>query len=431
MNHLIVPRNEKLERAVLGAIIIDDKTFDTVAEYIVPDSFYSTKNQQIFKVMADLKIKNETIDPVILLDKLGADYAEYIALLMGDVVTSANAEQYAKELQQKHVMRELFRAYQEGAKIACNDKEYNATEVISKIDTLIMNASKHIASSKIEDVMNIVEERFNKYHDDEARGYSFDGYSSGFADLDGLIDGFAMSESTIVAARPSMGKTSWALNIALHVAKKQVPVLFFSLEQNKEGITDRLLCLEAQINNKRFRRRSLDESEKDRLAKAYSNLIRLPIKIADGSINTAQVRSFVVKELRKNKDLIVISDYLTLFTDHPNLSAHERYGYVAKRMQDMAKEFKIPFITLAQLNRQLEQRNNKRPILSDLRESGNIEEAADKVLFLYRDEYYYPDTKDKNIAEVICAKYRDGETGLVKLYWKPEHYKFMNLAREA
>jgi replicative DNA helicase len=426
----VIPKNEKLERAVLGAVIIDDRVFDMIAEYLTIESFYSTKNQQVFSAMLELKTQNETIDPVILMDKLGADYAEYIATLMDEVVTTANAGSHAKMLQQKHVMRELFRACQEGVNIASDDGKYTATEAISKIDTLILNAAKHITTSSITEIADIAEKRFSKYHSDEERGYSFEGYVSGYPDLDRLIDGFALGENTVIAARPSMGKTSLALNLALNVAKKQIPVLFFSLEQNEEGITDRLLCLDAQVNNKRYRRRTLKADEKDRLSKAYANLLKLPIKIVDGSTNTSQVRSFVAKELRKNKNLFVVSDYLTLFTDFPNLSAHERYGYIAKRMQDMAKEFRIPIVTLAQLNRQLEQRNNKRPILSDLRESGNIEEAADKVLFIYRDDYYNPNTDKQNIAEIICAKYRDGETGVIELYWKPEHYQFLSLARE-
>ncbi len=427
---MMIPKNEKLERAVLGAIIIDDKIFDTVAEYLTVESFYSSKNQQVFESMTKLKTQNRTIDPAILMNELGVEYAEYIALLMDEVIITAHAEAHAKILQQKHVMRELFRACQEGVGITSGDSKYSVTEAISKIDTLILNATKHITTSSITKIADIAEKRFSKYHSDEERGYSFEGYASGYPDMDNLIDGFALGESTILAARPSMGKTSLALNLVVSVAKKQIPVLFFSLEQNKEGITDRLLCLEAQVNNKRYRRRKLQDAEKDRLSKAYSSLIQLPIKIVDGSINTSQVRSFVSKELRKSKDLFVVSDYLTLFTDSPSLSAHERYGYVAKRMQDMAKEFRVPFVTLAQLNRQLEQRNDKRPVLSDLRESGNIEEAADKVLFIYRDDYYNPDTNKKNVAEIICAKYRDGGTGIVELYWQPEHYKFSNLARE-
>lgn len=427
---MTIPKNEKLERAVLGAVIVDDKVFDTVAEYLTVESFYSSKNQQVFDAMIKLKTQNETIDPVVLMDRLGNDYAEYIAMLMNEVITTANTESHAKALQQKHVMRELFRACHEGIKIVSDESENTATEAISRIDTLILNAAKHITSSSVTEIADIAEERFSKYHDDEERGYSFEGYPSGYYNLDNSIDGFALGESTIIAARPSMGKTSLALNLALNVAKKQIPVLFFSLEQNKEGITDRLLCIEAQANNQRFRRRTLTEDEKNRLDKAYISLLGLPIKIVDGSINTSQVRSFVAKELRRNKKLFVISDYLTLFTDFPNLSAHERYGYVAKRMQDMAKEFRIPFVTLAQLNRQLEQRNDKRPVLSDLRESGNIEEAADKVLFIYRDDYYDPNTDKQNIAEIICAKYRDGSTGCFELYWRPEYYRFDNLSRE-
>jgi len=414
--------NLETERALLGAILTDELQLDVVLEHVsTPEAFYSEANQHVFKIMQELKAGHQTIDLVTVADKL-PQAAQYIAELTSAVVTSAHAEDYAKQVADKYLKRELFRACEEGKKIIMSDKE--ADEVVSEVDSLLGKVGRGI-SLKGAKLSELVVQRLDKYMDDETKGIHWEGIKTGFADVDDLIDGFALGENVILAARPSMGKTSLALNIALNAAKKGTHVNFFSMEMSKERITDRLLCMEGSINAKKMRVRKLSPEEVGRIQKAEKVLQALPITIYDGSMNTSKIRSVVA---RSRGNSFAVIDYLTLLADHPNLSSNERYGTIAKTIQGIGADFKIPMLTLSQLNRKPEERTNKRPMLSDLRESGDIEAAADKVLFIYRDEYYNPDTKDRGVAEVICAKNRDGETGMEKLYWRPEILKFGDIS---
>lgn len=416
--------NIETEKALLGAILIDDRQLDVVLEHInTPEAFYKELHQKIFSVILELKNKNQMPDLVTVADRF-PEAVDYIASLASSVVTSAHAENYARQIADRYLRRKLFRACQDGAKIA-TDEELTAIEAAAEIDSLILKAGKtnNIKNANLE---ILVMQRYNKYLEDVQKGTHFEGLQTGFKDLDNLIDGFGLGENIILAARPSMGKTALALNIALNVAGKGIPVMFFTLEQSKERLTDRLMAMKAGISAKRMRLRLLYEAEMERLETAYNELTELPIKIFEGSMNTSQIRSALARQ--KGKYLAVI-DFLTLLTDLPTLTAHERYGTIAKKIQNMALEFNVPILTLAQLSRKVEERQNKRPILSDLRESGNIEEAADKVLFIYRDEYYNANTEKKGIAEIICAKNRDGEIGTEELVWRPEVLRFGNLSR--
>ena len=419
--------NIETEKALIGSLLIDEKQFDLATEHITtPDAFHDGRNKQVFQAMLNIKNKNQTIDLVTVADEL-PDLMQYIAELTNTTVTSSNAEQYAKQIQDKHLRRELYRACQEGVKLAQNGS--GAREVAAEIDSIFLKATSGLSTNKMMTASELAEARFRKYLEDYANEKYFYGLPTGFVDLDNLIDGLGCGENIILAARPSMGKTALALNIALNVAKKGKEVDFFSLEMSKERVMDRLLCMEAQVPAKRMRLRQLNDEQMAKLEKAYSVIYNLPIRIHDGSMNTTQIRSALARRAKPGESLAIV-DFLTLLTDLPTLSAHERYGSVAKNMQNMAIEFNIPVMTLAQLSRKVEERTNKRPIQSDLRESGNIEEAADKIIFIYRDEYYNPDSRDAGIAEVICEKNRDGETGVVKLTWRPEVLRFGNLARE-
>ena len=414
--------NMETERALLGAILTDEQQYDNVLEYVSsPEAFYTEANQKIFAVMQELKAGHQNIDLVTVADRL-PQAAQYIAELTSAVVTSAHAEDYAKQVADKHLKRELFRACEEGKKMTMSDIE--AAEVVSEIDSLLGKVGRGI-SLKGAKLSELAVQRLDKYMDDEVKGIHWEGIKTGFVDVDELIDGFALGENVILAARPSMGKTAWALNIALNVAKKGVHVSFFSMEMSKERITDRLLCMEGSINAKRMRVRKLSPEEVGRIQQAEKVLQGLPITIYDGSMNTSKIRSVLA---RSKGDAFAVIDYLTLLTDHPNLSSNERYGTIAKTIQGIGADFKIPMLTLSQLNRKPEERTNRRPILSDLRESGDIEAAADKVIFLYRDEYYNPNTDDRGVAEVICSKNRDGETGMEKLYWRPEILRFGDIS---
>ena len=419
----MIPHNLETEKALLGSILIDEAQFDIILEYVhTPEMFYNDTNKEIFAVMLALKNNRQTIDLITVADKMpGA--VEYIATLTNYTVTSAHAGDYAKQVADKHLRRELFRACEEGKRIALDETECTANDAASAIGALIMKASRglNISGAGID---TLTTARFEKYLQDAEQGVHWEGIKTGFVDIDEYFDGFALGENIILAARPSMGKTALALNIASNAAKAGVQVSFFSMEMSKERLADRLLCAEAQVDAKRMRTRKLTEAEVFRLEEAYNTLLELPIHIYDGSMNTAQIRSSLARV--QGKGLAVI-DFLTLLTDHPTLSAHERYGTIAKTIQSMAAAFKMPILTLAQLNRKVEDRQDKHPMLSDLRESGNLEEAADKVIFIYRDDYY--SGKNKGVAEIICAKNRDGETGAVELTWRPEVLRFGNMAK--
>ena len=418
--------NIETEKALIGSLLIDEKQFNLVTEHITtPEAFHDQRNKQIFQAMLNIKNKNQVIDLVTVADEL-PDQMQYIAELTNVTVTSSHAEDYARQIQDKHLRRELYRACQDGAKLA---QENGAKDAAAEIDSLFLKATSGLSTNKMMTAAELAEARFRRYIEDCANEKYFYGLPTGFADLDSLIDGLGCGENIILAARPSMGKTALGLNVAINVAKKGKEVDFFSLEMSKERVMDRLLCMEAQVPAKRMRLRQLNDEQMAKLEKAYSVIYNLPIRIHDGRMNTTQIRSALARRAKPGESLAIV-DFLTLLTDLPTLSAHERYGSVAKNMQNMAIEFNIPVMTLAQLSRKVEERTNKRPIQSDLRESGNIEEAADKIIFIYRDEYYNPDSRDAGIAEVICEKNRDGETGVVKLTWRPEVLRFGNLARE-
>lgn len=420
--------NIETEKALLCSILVEPKVIDDVIEYVdEPECFYDSLHQKVFKAILSLYEKSEAIDLVTVVNEVGERYAVVIAELMDTVATSVNAVSYAKQVKEQYVLRKLREACSSGLEMI-KKQESPVDDIASAIDTNIMMAVKGLTSYDALPISELVYQRFCKYHEDVGNGYKYEGIPTGFIDLDRLIDGFGLSENIIIAARPSMGKTALALNIARNVAEREVPVMFFSLEMKKERLVDRLLCAEAGVSPKAYRYRLLRDSDTHRLSGAMESLAKLPIEIMDGSMNTSHIRAAISRAIKKNRKMLVFIDFLTLLTDYPNLKAHERYGSIAKKVQRMAIEFNIPIVMLAQLNRKVEERSDKRPILSDLRESGNLEEAADKVIFIYRDEYYTGE--NKGIAEIITAKNRDGETGTVELSWTPQLMQFRNMARK-
>jgi len=414
------------EKALLGCILVDDGQFDAVLEYIsTPGAFHNELHRQIFQVMLNMRQQKQTIDIVTVADRL-PDHAAYIAEMTNAVASTANVANYAAQLRDKFHRREIYRACQQGVNAAISMEHESAEQVAAAVDSLLLKATAGITTNRMMTALELSMLRIKKYMDDLEQGRHFYGIQTGYHDVDALIDGFGFGESIIIAARPSMGKTALALNIVLNAAKDGHPVDFFSLEMSKDRVMDRLLCMEGRVNAKRMRLRKLNTEETRRLEQASGVIAELPIRIYDGSMNTAQIRSALARRATPGESMAVV-DFLTLVSDLPTLSAHERYGTIAKQLQSMATEFYIPVVVLAQLNRKVEERKEKKPINSDLRESGNIEEAADKVIFIYRDDYYNPESKDKGVAEIICAKNRDGETGYERLTWRPEVLRFEDM----
>jgi len=412
------------EKALLCSILVDPKVLNEVVEHVNhPEMFHNPLCKKIFQAVLTLHDKNEAIDFVTVANEIGEQYAVEVAKLSDVIATSYNAVSYAVQVKEQYILRELQKACRSGLEMI-EKREKPVEEIISTIETEINKASKGLVSNYVTPLGELVYQRFCKYYDTTEETI----IKTGFIDFDNLIDGFNAGENIIIGARPSMGKTAFALNIARNVAGKGIPVLFFSLEMGKERLTDRLFCMEANVRLKAFRRRMLGEEDQRKLSLAMESLSKLPIEIIDGSKNTSQIRSMISKYIKNNQKMIVFIDFLTLITDYPNLEDHRRYGAIAQNLQRMAIEFNIPIVTLAQLSRKVEERKDKRPVLSDLRESGKIEEAADKVIFLYREEYYTGE--NKGITEVITAKNRDGEIGTIELCWIPEVMQFKNIATQ-
>jgi len=436
-----LPRDVEIEKALLGALLSDPSRIPAVLEILAgPDDFYALKHQLIYKTIVRLFENGKEIDPVTvysMLEKDGkveeAGGGLYITKLCDAVVSPVMAEEYARIIRDKADRRRLYRVCAEGARMATTtDPDFETVvDVVSAIEKQLYDIARN--SNRIEDVPldKLVSSRWEAYVVEENET-SFRGVRTGFIDLDNLIDGFQESEHIILAARPAMGKTSLALDICRNVARTGKRVLLFTMEMSRNRIADRFICAEALVSLKAFKRRELVASEKAKVNLALNRLAELPITVVDGQWNTAEIRSKIMREQKERGNLgLVVIDFLTKISEprKGNISTHDLVGGVAQKLQNMAIELNVPLLTLAQLNRAVERRDNKRPVLSDLRESGNIEEACDKVLFIYRDEYYNNETKDKGVAEIIVAKNRDGPVGTVKLAWLPESATFRDLER--
>jgi len=424
-----LPCDLEAEKALLGAIIQDPRKLAITDQIIAPKCFYSANHQQIYEAAQSLYRAGQAVDLVTVYDELQKHKANlgttYLVACVDACPSPETAGHYAKIIADKHTRRELYRVCMEGAQAAKNEAELDTGEAVAAVQQEIYNLSKQATKMKTENVYDLAGQRLDDYLDEE--GAELKLVQTGFKDLDRLMDGFQKSEHIILAARPGMGKTSLACDIARNVAKQQYRVLFFTMEMSAPRLADRLICAEAMVNVKQFKRRELAEGEKEKIKQATGRLLNLPISIVDGSWGTSEIRAKVMQDA---PDLVIV-DFLTRINEprRGNLSTHDHVGAISKRLQDMAIVTNVPIITCAQLSRGVERRENKRPILSDLRESGNIEENCDKVIFIYRDEYYNPNTKAQGIAEIIVAKYRDGPTGMVELAWLGAATTFRNLGR--
>ena len=435
----MMPHDVEAEQAVLGAMLIDNEAVSTVFEILKADDFYREDNKEIFSAISDLFEASKPIDTLSLKDQLSirgtleavGDF-EYIIELSGKVPSAANVEYYSKIVEGKAILRKLIRASTD-----ITNMGYEATE---EVQTIIDSAEKKIFDviqnrntkgfAKIRDVLvdNFakLEELYNQ------KGY-ITGIPYGFADLDMKTAGLHGSDLVLVAARPALGKTSFVLNIAQHVAcQEKVPVAFFSLEMSKEQLVNRMVCSEAMIDSNKMKTGKLDEDDWPKYANAMSKLSEAPIFIDDTpGISVMEMRA-KCRRLKLERGLgLVVIDYLQLMQGHKKTdNRQQEVSEISRALKIMAKELDVPIITLSQLSRAPDARADHRPVLSDLRESGSIEQDADIVMFLYRDDYYNPDTEKKNIAEVILAKHRSGSTGTVELVWLGQYTKFANKFHE-
>ncbi|MDF2615213.1 MAG: dnaB [Clostridia bacterium] len=437
-NMRIPPHSIEAEQSVLGAIIMDHEAVVVASEMLRPEDFYRPDHAQIFAAILELYTSSNPIDLITIQDKLvqrgileQVGGLSYIAELANTVPTSAHIKQYSKIVEEKAVLRRLIKA--------SNDITAKSYEGEDKIDDIMGFAEKQIfdiiQNKHTEDfshINQVVIDSIDKIEQAHQTKGGVTGVPTGFIDLDYKTAGLQPSDLILVAARPSMGKTAFALNIIQTAGiKHKKSVAVFSLEMSKDQLVSRMLCAEAMVDSQKARTGALEKDDWDRLARCIPNIASSNIFIDDtAGINVMEMRAKCRRlKLEKGLDLIMI-DYLQLMSGHgKNDSRQQEISEISRSLKALAREMGAPVIALSQLSRACEARADHRPMLSDLRESGAIEQDADVVMFLYRDEYYHPDTDKKNVGEVIIAKQRNGPTGTVELIWLGQYTKFANMQR--
>ncbi len=421
-------------------MLLDREALLRALEILRPEDFYYEAHRVIFESMIELFDEDKVCDLVTLAEKLrqkgkleSIGGMEYLAQIVNVVPTAANVEYYARIVEEKSLVRSLIQVCTRIIRESYEAK-LEANELLDEAQNLILQLSQKRIRSDFVSLKEVVNQAFDRitelYHRDE----HVTGIPSGFVDLDVLTAGFQPSDFVVVAARPGMGKTSFCLNIAQYVGvEKKIPVAIFSLEMSKDQIAQRMLCSEARIDAGRVRKGFLTEKDWPQLAQAAGRLAEAPIFIDDTpSISVLELRA-KARRLKAEKNLgLVIIDYLQLMKGYGRSeNRQQEISEISRSLKAMARELNIPVIAVSQLSRAVEQRSPKRPQLSDLRESGAIEQDADLVILIYREDYYNPNTPKKNIAEVIVAKQRNGPVGTVELLFQKDFARFENLARRA
>ncbi len=443
MNDLVTdripPQNIEAEQAVLGAIFIEPQALTLASEVLIPDDFYRAAHQRIFNTMLKLADKGEPVDLVTvtkdladakILEEIGG--VSYLSDLANSVPTAANIEYYAKIVEEKSILRRLIRT---ASNIA--QEGYNRED---EVDSLLDEAEKHImevaqrkntgAFQNIKDVLVKTYDNIELLHH---RKGEITGIPTGFSDLDRMTAGFQRNDLIIVAARPSVGKTAFALNIAQNVATKtDENVAIFSLEMGADQLVMRMLCSEGNINAQNLRTGNLTPEDWGKLTMAMGSLSNAGIFIDDTpGIKVSEIRA-KCRRLKQESGLgMILIDYLQLIqgSGRNKENRQQEVSEISRSLKALARELEVPVIALSQLSRGVEQRQDKRPMMSDIRESGSIEQDADIVAFLYRDDYYDKESENKNIIEIIIAKQRNGPVGTVQLAFVKEYNKFVNLER--
>jgi replicative DNA helicase len=438
----VPPQNVEAEKSLLGAILIDSDAVVKVADTLQVRDFYDDRHARIYEAMITLYEKHKPIDVLTLSEQLSntgmidlIGGPSYLTELTNFVPTSAHAEQYAEIVAQKATRRRLIKASQAITKLGFNESESLQDLIESAEATLFEVSEQHIKQdiSSIESVLSASFDRLDELHRDKGK---LRGVSTGFRDLDNVLAGFQPSDLIILAARPSMGKSALALNFAHNVAtKSDMPVLVFSLEMSKEQLVDRMLAAEAGVDSWNLRTGNLTDSDFEKIGQAMGTLSEAKIYFDDSSgITINDMRTKARREAHRHPLGLIIVDYLQL------MSGGSRFGGDGNRVQEIseisrglksiARELRVPVLALSQLSRSVENRSPQIPQLADLRESGSIEQDADVVAFIYREDYYNPETENKNITKILIRKHRNGPTDDVDLYFDRQKQKFFSLDKK-
>jgi replicative DNA helicase len=434
----VPPHNLDAEMSLLGAILIDEDILADSSEKLHPNDFYDKRHMMIYRAMMKLFERHQPIDLLTLgdelqraseLDIIGGTV--YLTELTNYVPTSAHASAYADMILQKAVRRRLIKASAEIAELGFDD-EAETQELLERAETELFSVSDQSLKQDLTSLEQILSESFDRIEELHKNGGALRGVPTGWRDLDNMTAGLQKSDLIILAARPAMGKTTLVTNLAYNVATKaNMPVLFFSLEMSKEQLVDRMLADAAGVDAWNIRTGKLSDDDFEKLSNAMGEMAEAPIFIDDTpGLTVLEMRTKARREAHNNPLGLIIVDYLQLMSGSGRSNDGNRVqevSEISRGLKLIARELNVPLIALSQLSRSVESRSPQIPQLSDLRESGSIEQDADIVTFIYREAYYNPETERQNITDLIIAKHRNGPTGRVELYFHPERLRFMSL----
>jgi len=434
----IPPHSLESEQSILGAMIIDKEAINTAIENIKAEDFYKEANKEIFETIIELYNRNEPVDLITLSEELkrrntleNVGGLTYLSNLSNGISTTANTKYYCKIVEEKSVLRRLIKSCDEIMTKSFEDSE-EVNRIIEMAEKSIFDITQGRNRKGVLPIKEVLLESFSRIEEMASKEGGLTGLTTGFTDLDNKLSGLQKSDLILLAARPSMGKTALGLNIGLNSALKgDANVAIFSLEMSKEQLVQRMLSSASHVNLQNIISGNLNEEEWMKIIEAMGPLSQTKIYIDDtAGISLMEMKAKCRKlKIEKGLDLIII-DYLQLMqADSYHESRQQEISAISRGLKALAKEMECPVLALSQLSRAPELRADHKPMLSDLRESGAIEQDADIVLFLYRDEYYNPDTEKKNTGEIIISKHRNGPTGSVELVWMGQYTKFLNMEK--
>jgi replicative DNA helicase len=436
----VPPQNLEAEQSILGSILLENSAINSVLEILSTGDFYNEAHRKIFNTVIELSEKNEPVDLITLsnalkgrnlLDTVGG--TAYLASLVDNVPSAANVANYAKIVKEKAILRGLIGSATEIIS-NCYDTGSDVDQILDKAEHSIFEISENKVRPSYFPIREIIKDSFRSIEDLYARKELITGVPTGFEKIDDLTSGLQKSDLIIIAGRPSMGKTAFALNIAQFASlEAQIPVAVFSLEMSKEQLAFRLLASEAKVDSQRLRKGFLGETDWPKLTTAAGRLSEAQLFIDDTPAITVLEMKAKSRRLKADQKLgLIVVDYIQLMRGgNYRESREQEISEISRSLKALAKELKVPVIALSQLNRKVEDRTNRRPQMADLRESGAIEQDADVIAFIYRDEVYNKsdDNPEKGMAEIIIGKQRNGPTGTVKLAFLEKFTSFENLAR--
>ncbi|MEE1243284.1 replicative DNA helicase [Frisingicoccus sp.] len=436
----VLPHSDEAERAVVGSMLMDQDAIVTASEIVSGDDFYQRQYGILFDVMTELYREDKPVDLVTLQERMKSKdvppeltSVEFISGIVNDVPTSANVKHYAETVAEKALLRRMIKTNEEIANTCYLGKE-PVDQILETTEKKIFDLLQKKGADDYVPIQDVVLSVIDKIEAAAKHKGTVTGLSTGFYDLDYKTSGFQPSDLILIAARPSMGKTAFVLNLAQHIAvKNHITTAIFSLEMSKDQLVNRVLSMESKVDSQLIRTGNLSGNDWEKLIESAGEISKAPLIIDDTpGISISELRSKCRKYKLENDLGLVIIDYLQLMSGGTKRSEsrQQEISDISRSLKALAREINAPVIALSQLSRACETRPDHRPILSDLRESGAIEQDADVVMFIYRDDYYNKDTDKKNISEIIIAKQRNGPIGTVELVWLPNYTKFANKSKQ-